>query len=671
MMVLEDADLRLNRAVTFEWLYNNGIGGYASSTVVGLNTRGYHGLLMCSMNPPVNRWLLLSRLDEAVATSAGDVDLSTEQTTSGVTKRGYRVLKRFRMNPLPEFFYKTKDAEILKTIFMAYRQNLTAINYEITNSEDLVFTVTPVQTCRDIHARHEKLDFTPESEPLNDNSYYSFDGRAGSPWLFGYTPDAEFMPSKIKVTETQVYRKDKALGIAHKEELFVPGVFHTILPAGQHFLSFLFAAGPSRKDLMSNLGDLVTAERKDFAKLRFEELRRRKVLNDRTYSVSEKKRLEDIEWLVFNADSFIVDRASTGMRSVIAGYHHLEDIGHDAMVSLPGLTISLGRFQDARAILTTYARCSRYGLIANDFPDRGIQPEYDSVDASLWFIMGVRKYIEATNDTEFLRGIIWDTMESVISAFRIGTKYNIFEDHDGLINSGIEGVEVSWMNERVGNWVATPRIGKCVEVNALWYNCLLAMGEMGQLLGRDPYEFNAVASWIREAFVQAFWNEEGGYLYDVVSDDMKDDSIRPNQIFALSLPYPLLSQSQAESVLDIVTEHLLTPYGLRTLSKKDIKFARAYTGGPMSRAGATHQGTVHPWLIGPFISAYLSVHGRDFTNRKYAENTFFRPVLNSIKTGCLGTISDMFDGSPPHRDRGCVSRARSVAELLRIYFEEL
>ncbi|MGY5875633.1 MAG: amylo-alpha-1,6-glucosidase, partial [Candidatus Thorarchaeota archaeon] len=668
---LEGADLRLNRAVTFEWLYNNGLGGYASSSVVGLNTRGYHGLLVSALSPPVDRWLLLSRLDEAVATSEVDIDISTEQTTEGVIKRGYRILKRFELNPLPEMHYTTEDVQLDKTVFMSYRRNLTVVNYEIENPEEMVFTVTPVQTCRDIHARPKKLDFTPEVEPIDIHSYYSFDDRSNSPWLFSYSPDAEFMPAKIKATGVQVYRKDKALGMPHEEEQYVPGVFHTVLDPGQHYLSFLFAAGTTRKELMEDLGPLAQAQRKDFAKLRFEELRRRKVLNDRAYSMSEKRRDEDIEWLVLNADSFIVDRVSTGMRSVIAGYHHLADVGHDALVSMPGLTVAVGRFQDARAILTTYARHSRYGLVANDFPDRGIQPEYDSVDASLWFIMGVRKYLEATNDTEFLRGIIWDTMDSIVAAFRIGTKYNIHEDHDGLISSGIDGVEVSWMNERIENWVATPRIGKCVEVNALWYNALRAMGEMAELLGRDPYEFIAVASWIKEAFVQTFWNEELGCLYDLVTDEEKDASIRPNQIFSMSLPYPLLDKQMSESVLEVVTNHLLTRYGLRTLSPKDRRYARAYTGGPRSRAGATHQGTVHPWLIGPYITAYLSVYGRDQVNRKFAEDTFFRPVLNTVRSGCLGTISGMFDGSQPHRDRGCVSRARSVAELLRVYFEEL
>jgi predicted glycogen debranching enzyme len=668
---LEDADLRLNRAVTFEWLYANGLGGYTSSTIVGLNVRGYHGLLVSSLNPPVDRWLTLSRLDEALVNKEGECNLSTEQTKSGVTHRGYRYLNRFELNPLPQMVYKTGCVELEKTVFMAYRRNITVVNYEITNTDETVFTVTPIQTCRDLHARPPHLDFTPAIDALDNHSYLSFDDRPNSPWMYAYTPDAEFMPSEIKVTQPQIYRKDKAMGLPHEEEMTIPGVFHTVLEPGEHFLSFLFAVGPNQKVLMKDLGPLAKAERKDFAKLRFEELRRRKILNDRAYATAQKERDEDIEWLILDADTFIVDRASTKMRSVIAGYHELADIGLDALISLPGLTMSIGRFQDARAILTNYARHSRYGLVPNDFPDRGIQPEYDSVDASLWFIMACHKYIEATNDVEFLRGIIWDTMESIIAAYRIGTKFNIHEDHDGLIISGIEGVEVSWMNERIGDWTATPRLGKCVEVNALWYNCLMAMGDMSDLVGRDPYEFRAVASWIREAFQQTFWDEELGYLYDVVTDDMKDDSIRPNQIFALSLPYPLLEDIQANSVLKTVTKELLTPFGLRTLAPSDKRYARAYTGGPKSRAAATHQGTVHPWLIGPYITAWLNVNGRTEANKTKAEKSIFRPVLNAVRRGCLGTVSGMFDGSKPHRDRGTVSRARSVAELLRVYFDEL
>jgi predicted glycogen debranching enzyme len=671
VITLEDADLRLNRAVTFEWLYANGLGGYTSSTIVGLNVRGYHGLLVSSLNPPVDRWLTLSRLDEALVNKEGECNLSTEQTKKGVIHRGYRYLKRFELNPLPQMVYKTSSVELEKTVFMAYRRNLTVVNYEINNTDETVFTVTPIQTCRDLHARSPHLDFTPEVEIIDEHSYFSFDERPNSPWMYAYSPDAEFMPSELRITDPQVYRKDKAMGLPHEEELIIPGVFHTVLDPGSHFLSFLFAVAPIRKELMSGLGPLAKAETKDFAKLRFEELRRRKILNDRAFAMSPKERDEDIEWLILDADTFIVDRASTKMRSVIAGYHELADIGLDALIALPGLTMSIGRFQDARAVLTTHARHSRYGLVPNDFPDRGIQPEYDSVDASLWYIMAVRKYIECTSDVEFLRGIIWDTMESIIAAYRIGTKYNIHEDHDGLIISGIEGVEVSWMNEQLGNWLATPRIGKCVEVNALWYNSLMAMGEMCSLVGRDPYEFQAVASWIKEAFEQTFWDDELGYLYDVVTDEKSDTSIRPNQIFSISLPYPLLDDIKANSVLKVVTKELLTPFGLRTLSPSDPRYARAYTGGPKSRAASTHQGTVHPWLIGPYISAWLTVNGRTDENKAKAEKRLFRPVLSAVRRGCLGTVSGMFDGSKPHRDRGRVSRARSVAELLRVYFDEL
>ena len=669
---MDESDLRLNRAVTFEWLYTNGLGGYASSTIIGLNTRGYHGLLVSSLNPPVNRWLTLSRLDEVVATETGDKNLSTEQTTKGVVHRGYRWIRRFTLNPLPEVTYATEEGvSFKKTVFMVYRRNLTVVNYEISTPTETVFTVTPYQTCREMKARPAKLSFTPGVESLNEHTYLSFDDRHESPWMLAYTPDAEFTPSDIRVTDPQVYRKEKSLGLPFEEELFTPGVYHMVLDPGDHFISFLFAVGPTHKDVMRDFKSLLNAQTKDFAKLRFEEIRRRKVLNDRSFSLAEQPRDQDIEWLIFNADSFIVDRVSTGQRSVIAGYHHLADIGLDALVSLPGLTLAISRFQDARAILTNYARYSRYGLVANDFPDKGIQPEFDSVDASLWFILSVRKYLEVTADIEFLTGIIWDTMESIIESYRMGTKFNIHEDHDGLIYSGIEGVEVSWMNETIGDWCATPRIGKCVEVNALWYNCLMAMAEMSAMKGRDPFEYRAVASWVKEAFAQTFWNEKKHCLYDFVNDEQKDSSIRPNQIFALSLPHMLLEPKEAKSVLRVVTKELLTPFGLRTLSPHDRKFSRAHTGGPKSRADATHNGSVHPWLIGPFISAYLSVNGRTNDNRVFAEKKFFRPVLESIQRGCLGTVSGMFDGSKPHRDRGCVSRARCVAELLRVYFEEL
>ncbi len=670
-IVLTDADLNLNRAITFEWLYTNGLGGYASSTIVGLNTRGYHGLLICSLSPPVDRWMVLSRVSEVIVAGDGEADLGTEQTTEGVTHRGYRLLKGFELNPLPTMKYATESVSVDKTIFMPYRRNLTILSYEITNNIDTVFTVTPYHACRGLNERPECIDYSPQCEVLNANSYVAYDDRQNRPCVIAYSPDMEFTASDIRVTAPQVYRVDQSEGLPHTEQLWIPGVFSTVLSPGQHYLSFLFAAGPTTNEVTRDLGPLLSARSKEFVKLRVAELQRRKTLNDRAFSLSRRPRDENIEWLVFNADAFIVDRATSKARSIIAGYHDLVDIGRDAMISLPGLTTAVGRFQDAREILKTYARHSRYGLVANDFPNRGIQPTYDSVDASLWYIMALRHYVLATSDIEFLSGIIWDTVESIVSAFRLGTKFNIYEDHDGLIFSGIEGIEVSWMNEQIEGWVATPRIGKCVEVNALWYNALMAIGDMVEMQGRDPYEYRAVASWVREAFVQAFWNDELKCLYDVVTDESKDASIRPNQIFAVGLPYPLLDREKAEAVFKVVTDELLTPFGLRTLSPRDRRFVRAVTGGPRARAGAVHQGAVHPWLIGPYISAYLNIYGRTPENKRYAEQHFFTPVLESIKSGCLGTVSDMFDGSKPHRDRGCASRARSVAELLRVYFEEL
>ncbi|MFX0108579.1 MAG: glycogen debranching enzyme N-terminal domain-containing protein, partial [Candidatus Hodarchaeota archaeon] len=238
---MDNADLKLNRAVTFEWLYTNGLGGYASSTIVGLNTRGYHGLLVSSLSPPVDRWLTLSRLDEVIATSNGEFNLSSEQTTEGVLHRGYRMLNRFELNPLPQMVYETPEFILDKTVFMAYRRNLTVVNYEIKNSEEVVLTVTPVQTCRDYHARPERLDFTPAVEAIDQHSYFAFDDRSNSPWMLAYTPDAEFAESEVRITDTQVYRREKDMGLPHQEQLYIPGVFHTVLDPGEHFLSFLFA----------------------------------------------------------------------------------------------------------------------------------------------------------------------------------------------------------------------------------------------------------------------------------------------------------------------------------------------------------------------------------------------------------------------------------------------
>ena len=358
------------------------------------------------------------------------------------------------------------------------------------------------------------------------------------------------------------------------------------------------------------------------------------------------------------ANTFRVRRAD-GRPTVIAGYPWFADWGRDTMIALPGLCLATRRFDDARKILLAFAESVSQGMIPNHFPDAGEQAQYNSVDASLWFFIAVKKYLDYSGDEPFVNKVLLPVLLDIAAWFERGTRHNIHEDSDGLLVAGSAGDQLTWMDVKIGDWVVTPRYGKAVEINALWFNALSILAEF------DP-EFAARAERVRARFKELFWN--GKYLYDVVNGDERDSSLRPNQIFAISLPYPLIDGPFAESVLKTVEEKLLTPRGLRTLAADDPRFIPIYIGGPFYRDRAYHQGTVWSWLLGPYITALVRVRGEAGVAEGKRILAEFEPHLEEA---CVGSISEIFDGMPPHAPRGCIAQAWSVAEILRAAIEDL
>jgi predicted glycogen debranching enzyme len=370
------------------------------------------------------------------------------------------------------------------------------------------------------------------------------------------------------------------------------------------------------------------------------------------------------------SDQYLVSRSDE--KTVIAGYHWFGDWGRDTMIALPGLTLPTGKYEVARSILRTFAKHVDQGMLPNRFPEAGETSEYNTVDAALWFFEAARAYLAYTGDLKFVRDELYPMFAEIISWHARGTRYGIRVDGSGLLASGELGVQLTWMDAKVGDWVVTPRRGKPVEIQALWYNALCIIEDLASRFGdeaaRKRYRHMAAAAqW---SFNRLFWNEKLGCLYDVVNGGPPDPSIRPNQIFAVSLPHSMLPLDRAGSVVEKVKEHLLTPFGLRTLAQTDPQYRRRYTGGPTERDGAYHQGTVWAWLLGPFITAYIKVNGRSEEARRQAQ-AWLSPLEYHLAEAGLGHVSEIFEGDAPHRPCGCIAQAWSVAEILRVYFEDV
>jgi predicted glycogen debranching enzyme len=644
----------LHSAVGREWLETNGLGGFASSTIIGLNTRRYHGLLVAATKAPVGRLVLLSKLEETLFINQQAFDISTNLYPGAVHPSGFRYLKRFRLDPFPVFTFEVEGVEIEKTVFMINGENSTVVEYEIRTTEpaeeqsNLRLEIRPLIAFRDYHSTtHENS--TLNSEVQNNQGLASVRPYQDLPTLF-FAHNAYQLGKTGVWYRNFIYDVERERGLDFTEDLFNPFV-----------LSFdLLADGRASVIASTNEHDASKA-----AEYREAEVARRRKLMSPSLPEDSFVRM-----LSAAADQYIVSRGE--QKTVIAGYHWFGDWGRDTMIALPGLTLPTGRHQEARSILRTFAKHVDQGLLPNHFPDAGETPEYNTVDATLWFFEAARAYVAYTGDLEFVRNDLYPVFADIIAWHVRGTRYGIRVCQSGLLSSGEPGVQLTWMDAKVGDWVVTPRRGKPVEIQALWYNALCVMEvfarQFGDDLGQKRYcNMAAVASW---SFNRLFWNEKDRCLYDVVNGGRPDPSIRPNQIFAVSLPHGMLSIEKARAVVYKVQQQLLTPMGLRSLAPIDPQYRGRYTGGPLERDGAYHQGTVWPWLLGAFITAYVNVNGADAGARRQAAE-WLVPLQEHLSEAGLGHISEIFEGDPPHRPCGCIAQAWSVAEVLRAYLEDV
>lgn len=644
-----------------EWLVTNGIGGFASGTIAQANTRRYHGLLIASLKPPVDRVVMVAKADVTVGYRSRQFELGCNEFADGtIAPQGFLHLSGFRLDDqVPTWTYVFADAVLEQRIWMAYGRNTTYASFTLLAASEAVhFELNPLCTYRDYHGHTQggwSLDVRGEAAGCRVTA---FPGARPYRLLLS---QGEFVVNPDWYWRLR-HRVEGERGLDETEDLLHPGTFRAGLEPGQT-ITFVVTAETEEPELAA-----TSAE---------QESQRRRLL----FLATPTDAPEWIRRLTFAADQFIVSRAgstadgtpSLNGKTVIAGYPWFSDWGRDTMIALPGLTLATGRTADAAAILRTFAQHTSQGMLPNRFPDSGESPEYNTVDAGLWYFHAVAAYLGATHDETFLRDI-YPTLKEIIEWHQRGTRYSIHVDAtDGLLYAGEAGVQLTWMDAKIGDWVVTPRVGKPVEINALWHFALARMAEWAHTLKDRPAatRYAQDAEHVAATFSDTFWFEEGGYLYDVVDGPNEpvnvhgrhvDASIRPNQIFAVSLGTDLLDAHRARAVVETCSRELLTPVGLRSLSPRDPRYAGVYAGGSEARDAVYHQGTVWSWLLGPFALAHYRVHH----NKQHA-NALLAGMAAHLDDACLGSVSEILDGDAPHRPRGCFAQAWSVSETLRIW----
>lgn len=634
-----------------EWIIGNGLGGYASSTVIGAGTRTYHGLLVAAPENSPGRVLLLSSLDEELSLNGEVYRLATHKYPGTVSPEGFNYLSKFILAPFPMWVYQPDVFTVKKKVFMVHNSNTTCILYDIrSRKEGALLRIFPLTNSRSFHQtiRSRDLSFSQKADPagvklessngftlsLSSNLQYHRDPM----WYYNFEYDAE-----------------KQRGLPFQEDNFNPGYFEGRLKLGT-----------SRFFIAASTGDISS-----FTLEQVEELYTREVYRQNLLAFNSRLTEPFALKLLRATDTFIVKNPSTGENTVIAGYPWFSDWGRDSMISLPGLTLVPHRFEAAKSILKNFSRNCRKGLIPNNYPAFGGEPVYNTVDASLWFIHALGRYFAYTKDFLFLSDT-WETVEYIIDNYRKGTDFGIGMDSDYLIR---QGPQLTWMDAKIDEWAVTPRAGKACEINALWYNALKTASKLGTLLGKDISSYESLAAGVASNFEDLFWNPETNCLFDLISQDetgkqIKDSAIRPNQIFAVALPYTMLPPEKEKAIVDRVEKDLLTPFGLRTLSSDNPAYVGHYQGGPESRDLAYHNGTVWPWLLGAYVKAYRKVH--NYSKKSLEDMRVLLQGFDShLETAGIGTISEVFDGDYPYFPGGCISQAWSVAEIFRAYVEDV
>jgi len=651
----------LEAAESREWLVTNGLGGFASGTVAASTTRRYHGYLCAALRPPGARTMLVPGLDESVRYQQASYSLATNRWSSGsVSPSGYLQIESFHIEGTkPVWRYALADAILEKRVWMCQGQNTTYVEYTLVRGSGPVeLDVKVLVTYRDFHSTSHAEGAQFKIDPVDNGvRITAFDGAAP---FYLRSSVASVQPSNEWYRDYFLVQ-EHSRGLDDREDRLFAALFHARLAVGEKVCLVFSTEESASLDGEQARTDLSNHEWRLF-----------KAWQGRHAALIKTPAEDEPSWfwqLVLAADQFLATRAgasSSDSRTVIAGYHWFGDWGRDTMIALPGLTIALGRSEVARQILQTFASFVNNGMLPNDFPADGSAPQYNSVDSALWLFQAVREYLAASSDLNFLNEL-FPVLSDIIDAHVRGTRYNIKVDpQDALLYAGAPAVQLTWMDSKIGDWVVTPRIGKPVEINALWINALTTMADFARSLVRPADGYTKLAEKATKNF-QKFWNPARNCCFDVIDapargSSVSDASLRPNQIFAVSLPTSPLEFRQQKSVVDVIANTLLTSYGLRSLAPSEREYRGHFAGGPVERDSAYHQGTVWPWLLGPFALAHFRIYGD-----RAAAQSFLEPLGHSIYSGGLGSIGEVFSGDAPFPHGGCIAQAWSVAETIRAW----
>lgn len=649
-----------------EWAVTNGIGGYAGSSMIGAHSRTHQGYLIASLHAPIERYLVFSKINETVTVGTRTVSFETSQhRASGKTvyAEGQKFLTSFIYDGSVHYTYETDNFSFEKHITLKRNANVCAVSYELTAGDsDCTFTLTPLFNYRE-HSESSTPDTLKFETFTEDRAFYLVPEKNKDIAIRFQTSEGTFSERET------VYDIDMQLQI--EVDLETDGLDCHYCPVD---LSIAVPANTTKKvSILCSIGDVNERPAPVSATEAFSILEE----NARCHAeLFEKAGYRDsfANQLVLASGQFLTYRESTKMMTVLAGLPWFTDWGRDTMIAFTGLTLCTKRFKEAEEILLTFARYIRHGIVPNMFPDDNMPPLYNTVDASLWYFYAVYQYLHynpAAEAEAFVKEQIFPHLKGIISAYEKGTDFSIYMEDDGLIHAGSGLDQITWMDVRVGDWVATPRHGKPVEINALWYNALRIMESLCEKFDEDASAYRARANQVKESFNAKFWDSANQCLFDVVDGDEPDDHIRPNQIYAVSLPFSLLPEEQEKAVVALVEKELFVGCGLRSLAPDHPDYHGIYCGALAKRDAAYHQGTAWGFLLGGFFSAYMKVNHH---SSSAAENAIrmLKPVRKHLSdSGCIGSISEIFDGDAPHNPRGCYAQAWSVGEVLRCYCEDI
>ena len=672
-------ELNLENGLTKEWLITNGIGGYSSSTIIGANTRKYHGLLVAPLTPPARRFVLLSKLDESIEVDGKKYDLYTNVCTEYISK-GYEYQEEFRKEYVPVFKYKIGNIEITKIICMQYGKNTVGIYYKIKNGHSKAkLTLAPIVNFRDFHTMNTDHKFNLKQDIKKNKVKLIIDENAQTP-LYMNISEGNYIEHNGDTFKHMFYIEEEKRGFYPEENHSVPGRYEIeIEPNEEKEISFICSLEENIEQI--NVKDLINQEI-----IRLNELFNQSLLIDNRKEKKTKKEIERDELIktyLIATDNFVVYRPQFRLHTIIAGYPWFLDWGRDSLISFEGLLLIPRRFEIAKEVLKTMVRDVKYGLVPNGYSGYDNRPLYNSVDASLLLFEEIQKYINYTGDYQFIKEDLYNILEEIIENYIKGIDVddnNIYLDSDGLLVSGTENTQNTWMDAKYNGIAVTPRNGKAVEVNSLWYNANMIMAELSKKFGHplQAKKYRQIAEKCKKEFNNQFYNKKRKCLYDVLGDS----KIRPNQLFALSLTYPVIepNSEEAKNMLATVEKKLLNSYGLKTLSKGEENYVEVYEGDSEKRDTSYHQGITWPWLLGLYYNSLKNMlkatknkeEKKELEEKinKFAEKTNKTFKKEICKNGCIGSISELYDSKKPYLPKGTYAQAWSVAEIFRIILKK-